>query len=230
MERITRKNSIGSLLDRAYDHIKQLIITRQLAPGEVVSDFKIAKELRISRTPVRNAIRQLEKEGFLHCTPGKGCRVYTLNLQDLQEIFEVKVELEGMLARKAAQSTDTKLKDKLRDTFERLNKATREGNIELWHEVDLDLHQTIFDMAVNKRATRFVRELNDQWYRLRVGMVAMDGRVNESLIEHKTIVDSILAGEADQAEAATRKHLTDLRQKLEDVLVNMVLPFTKGGF
>ena len=230
MAQKTQKISGERLLEQAYNYIKQLIITRQLTPGEQVFDSKIAKELKMSRSPVRNAIKQLENEGFLHCIPGKGCRVYSLSIKDIQEIFEVKLEIEGMLSRKAAQSTDTKLQKKLKDTFERLSQAVQDGNSELYYKIDPELHHTIYDMAANKRAAKVVLEFNEQWYRLRVGLIAMRGRMRESLIEHKAIVDAILAGDAAQAEAVTHKHLTDLRQNLEDVLVNMVLPFAKDGF
>ena len=84
-------------------------------------------------------------------------------------------------------------------------------------------------LAVNKRAARIINDLNDQWYRVRIGLAAMEGRVHRSNIEHTAFVESILSGDGAAAEKQMRSHLNNLRQEIVNVLINLVLPFAQNG-
>ena len=107
--------------------------------------------------------------------------------------------------------------------------AAQASDHEAWRRSDLDLHNTLFEMAGNPRASRIINDLNDQWYRVRIGLVAMQGRVQRSNVEHAIIVEKIIAGDGEGAAFHMRQHLHNLREELERVLVNMVLPFTDNG-
>jgi DNA-binding GntR family transcriptional regulator len=218
-----------SLELKAYEYVKKRIMSRIYAPGQKILDSKIAGELNFSRTPVRDALRRLEHEGFLVGQAGKGWNVYALSLEDIHEIFDVKVELEGMLARKAAACTDKKLRAALKKALDGMKAAEKARDNETWRQNDMELHRTILAMADNKRAARVINDLNDQWYRVRIGLVAMEGRVHRSNIEHTAFVESILAGNGDDAALQMRSHLNNLRQEIVNVLVNLVLPFAQNG-
>jgi DNA-binding GntR family transcriptional regulator len=84
-------------------------------------------------------------------------------------------------------------------------------------------------MVNNDRAYRIVTNLNDQWHRVRIGFVAMQGRMTRSTDEHKGIVDAILAGDGEVAEQRMRHHLNAVREELVRLLVNLVLPFVENG-
>ena len=84
-------------------------------------------------------------------------------------------------------------------------------------------------MCSNERASRIINDLNDQWYRVRIGLIAIEGRMQRSLYEHEAFVESILAGDGDSAEREMRRHLNNLREQLVRVLVNLVLPFAQNG-
>jgi DNA-binding GntR family transcriptional regulator len=227
---MTLSSKRGDSLElKAYDYIKKRIMSRIYAPGQKIMDSQIAAELNISRTPVRDALRLLEHEGFLVGQAGKGWNVYALSLQDINEIFDVKVELEGMLARKAAACTDKKLRAQLKKTLEGMKTAEKVKDNETWRKHDLELHRIMLAMAANKRAARIINDLNDQWYRVRIGLVAMEGRVHRSNLEHTAFVESILAGNGDDAAQQMRSHLNNLRQEIVNVLVNLVLPFAQNG-
>ena len=218
-----------SLELKAYEYVKKHIMSRIYAPGQKILDSKIAGELNISRTPVRDALRLLEHEGFLVGQIGKGWNVYALSLADIHEIFDVKVELEGMLARKAATCTDKKLRVTLKKALDGMKAAEKVKDNEAWRKHDMELHRSILAMAGNKRAARIINDLNDQWYRVRIGFVAMEGRVHKSNIEHTAFVESILSGNSGDAEQRVRSHLNNLRKEIVNVLVNVVLPFAQNG-
>ncbi len=217
------------LQQKAYHFIKSRIMNRDLKPGQYLTDIQIANELSISRTPVRDALGRLEHEGFLVSQTGRGWKVYSLSLEDIHEIFDIKVSLEGMIARRAAECKDEKKRSTLRDAMEQMKKAASANDHDAWRQADMQFHRTIFSMCNNERASRIINDLNDQWYRVRIGLIAMEGRVERSNREHEAIVTGVLAGDGGEAERQMRSHLNDLRQELEHVLVNLVLPFAQNG-
>ena len=108
---------------QAYQYIKQQIFSVGFKPGEYITDSQIAGYLNISRTPVREAFHRLEKEGLLVYEARRGWKIYVLSLEDIQEIFDLKLVIEGMAARKAAVCQDEDLRAALQRAMEDLRTA-----------------------------------------------------------------------------------------------------------
>jgi DNA-binding GntR family transcriptional regulator len=221
--------AVRTFRQQAYNVVKARILNRDLKPGQNITDSQIAAELNISRTPVREALRELEHEGFLINQPRQGWRVYSLSLEDIHEIFDIKVALEGMLARQAAQCTDSEKQATLREAIEQMKQAVALHDYAAWRQADIELHRAIFAMGMNGQADRIIDNLNEQWYRLRIGFLALQGRTEQSCREHEPVVTAILAGDGDAAESQMRLHINNVRQELVHLLVNLVLPFTQAG-
>jgi len=214
---------------QAYEYLKAQITRRGFKPGEYLTDARIAEDLHISRTPVREAFHRLEKEGLLRYEVRRGWRVHTLTLKDINEIFDLKEVVEGLTARKAAECRNEELRAALQVAYEAMVAATTANDIEGWVAADARFHDILFTMADNERARRITENLNDQWARVRIGFVTIRSRVVRSNAEHKALMDAILAGDGDEAERQTRLHFKRVREELTDVLVNMVLPFVEAG-
>jgi len=221
--------SVTTYQQQAYAFVKTRIMNLDLKPGQYVTDSQIASELNISRTPARDALRLLEHEGFLISEARRGWKVYSLSLEDIHEIFDIKVVLEGMIARRAAECDDEEKRAALRDAMERMKQASAANDNEAWRQADVELHDTIFSMCSNERAARIIRSLNEQWWRVRIGFLAMQGRIERSNPEHEAVIVSILAGNGEQAEHSMRDHLNNVREELVHLLVNLVLPFVQEG-
>jgi GntR family transcriptional regulator, rspAB operon transcriptional repressor len=228
-EKPSDRKSVVTMQVKAYNYVKERIMNRDIKPGQYITDSQIAGELNVSRTPVREALRLLEHQGFLLIQPRRGWKIVSLSMEEINDIFEIKENLEGMLACKAADCRDDKKRKMLQGAMESMKLATEADDHEAWRRSDLDLHNTLFEMAGNPRASRIINDLNDQWYRVRLGLVAMQGRVQRSNVEHAIIVEKIIAGDGEEAAFYMRQHLHNLREELERVLVNMVLPFTDSG-
>jgi DNA-binding GntR family transcriptional regulator len=213
----------------AYDYVREKIITLGFKPGEYITDTGIASELKVSRTPVREAFYRLEKEGLLINDARRGWRVYTMTLKDIEEIFDLKEAIEGMIVRKAAACNDESLKNKLRECLGKMRDAAETGDTHAWFQADVNLHKVLFAMANNDRAVRIVTNLNDQWHRVRIGFTALMGRTRRSVAEHEEFVGAVLAGDGDQAERFVRQHLNQVREELVRLLVNVVFPFVEEG-
>jgi DNA-binding GntR family transcriptional regulator len=98
-----------------------------------------------------------------------------------------------------------------------------------WQEADFQLHRIISAMGANERATRIIQNLNEQWHRVRIGFLAMQGRIERSNPEHEAIVENILSGDGQEAERLMHIHLNNVREELVRLLVNLVLPFVQEG-
>lgn len=218
-----------TLQQKAYHFMKEKIMNRQLKPGSCLTDGQIASELGMSRTPVREAFRLLEHEGFLSSCARRGWQVYFLSLKDIQEIFDIKETLESMLARKAAQCEDERKRGQLKKVMERMKKSAGTNNYEAWRKADIELHNILLTMSGNGRASRIICDLNDQWYRVRLGLMAMQGRLDRSNSEHQAVVEKILAGDGNGAERHMRSHLHNLREELERLLLHIILPYVETG-
>ncbi len=215
---------------QAYDYVHNQIINLGFKPGEYITDAQIAEKLGISRTPVREAFQRLEKEGLLVNEARKGWQVYTLDLEDIHEIFELKIAIEGMLVRKAAACQDQRLRADLLEALDDMKKAAEIKDPDLWLKSDIHLHNILFLMANNERAERIIENLNDQWHRLRLGYVALQGRTKTSIGEHEAFVQSVIAGDGEAAERQMREHLTRVRDDLIELVERVVMPYTSRGF
>lgn len=215
---------------QAYDFVREQIITLGLKPGEYITDAQIAERLNISRTPVREAFQRLEKEGLLVNEARRGWQVYTLDIEDIHEIFDLKMYIEGMLARKAAECYDEGLRTDLQEALLEMKKVAEAQDADRWLQADIHLHNILFLMANNERAEKIVRNLNDQWHRLRLGYVALQGRTRTSILEHEQFVQSVLAHNPDDAETQMRIHLNRVRDDLIQLVVKVLMPYTDRGF
>ena len=223
------ERSTSTYQQRAYDFIKTQIINRGFRPGEYITDARIAKELSISRTPVREAFHRLEQESLLLYEARRGWRVYTLSLKDINEIFDIKAVVEGMASRKAAECRDEARRAALKGAFHDMCQATASTDTEAWVQADHRFHDEIFAMADSERVCRIIWNLNDQWNRVRIGFTTIRGRVDRANREHRAMLDAILAGDGEEAERQTHAHFEQLREELTQVLVHMVLPFVENG-
>lgn len=221
--------STATLQEQAYDFVKAQIMNLDLKPGQYVTDSQVASDLKISRTPVREALRRLEQEGLLVNQARRGWKVYTLSLEDIHEIFDIKEALEGMIARRAADCEDSELRNALKAAIERMRCAGEADDPVAWQKADAQLHQVIFAMGANERATSIIQNLNDQWHRVRIGFIALQGRIERSNPEHEAIIGSILSGEGEEAERLMHIHLNNVRDELVRLLTNLVLPFVEEG-
>ena len=216
----------GKTWKQAYDAIQNLILSSNVKPGEAVTEIGLSKRLGLGRTPVREALHKLEQEGMI-VTENRRKRVYLLTVAEAEEIFDVKIALESALCGWAAARGDDKDRAGLARILERMRTLLASRPIDpeagstwfkKWVETDEALHRQIYRMAGNKRAEAFIVQLNRQWHRVRVGMMAIEGRLDRSIEEHSAFVEAILKQNVRAAEEAMTQHLTNLKRMLVQIL------------
>jgi DNA-binding GntR family transcriptional regulator len=212
--------------EQAYETIQGLILGMEIKPGEAVTETALAQRLGLSRTPVREAFKRLEQEGLIVTTNHRK-RVCILTIREMEELFDLKICVEGAVARWAAERTDEDGRRRLRDALAQMKRvaaarpaeAAREPAwLDRWLECDRRFHDVLFEMAGNPRARQVIRNCNLQWHRLRLGMLTLEGRVERSAAEHEDIARAILDARPARAQKAMETHLQNLKRELVKVM------------
>jgi len=212
--------------EKAYRELKDRILTMKLRPGDTIAEASLADELGVSRTPVRAAINRLEQEGLIQSEKRRK-RVYILTIHEVQEIFDLKIAIEARVARLAAERGRDAHKREMQDILERMHQFSQnEFNrlnhdhalIQEWLVIDRSFHHLLFSMAQNRRAEQMVDNLNIQWHRLQLGILAMEGRLRQNVEEHVAIGDAVAAGEAEKAESLMIDHFEKLHHTIRSIM------------
>jgi DNA-binding GntR family transcriptional regulator len=207
----------SSLHDEVAARLRTLIFEGELVPGGFIDEVMLCESLKISRTPLREALKVLTVEGLVRHEPRRGCFVNQVTEQDLDEIFPVIALLEGRCAFEAARNaTDADLLA-LDTLHERLNAHARAGRITEYYEVNLAIHEAIITLANNRWLALVISDLRKILKLARLQQLHAPGRLAQSLAEHMALFDALRAGDADGAELAMRTHLTRQRVALREL-------------
>lgn len=217
-----RKRS-GSLRERALVTIRERILDLRYPPGSLLSENQLAEELRISRTPVREALRELAATGLVRILPQRGVQVSEPSVQDLMEVYQLREQLECFAARVAAEHlTPADAQDLAADHAVALS-CLAVGRLQEAYVASVRLHERIIALTRNARLARFMGQLGDQVHRF--GLLTLrQGRAPRALEEHGRIIDAILARDGAAAEALMRDHLRADR----DMALRAILPSGAG--
>ncbi|MFA9430374.1 GntR family transcriptional regulator [Egicoccus sp. AB-alg2] len=208
----------ASLSEQAYYVLRDRIVTLQLAPGTLVNERTLMAETGFGRTPIREALRRLADEDLVEVHPRRAIHVTPVDVGDLRAISELRVELEGFVARLAARRGNerdrTDLARLLEETSGTDGAAAQRDLIEL----DQRIHRVIRRAAHNP----FLEAALDRSYvlALRLWFLALDRvpRLEDAVHEHEQLLRAILAGEADAAEAIARDHVAGFEHQIRQLL------------
>ncbi len=194
--------------EQAYRLIKESILYQRLQTGEIYSQEAICSELGISRTPVREALLELQKEGYIRFNRGKGVSVVALTAKEARDIMEIRIYNEQIGARLAAlRATDQDLQIMKRNIDEMLNNVSC-GDYKILYELDRSFHRAIFFASGNVWALRVVEDLRDHFLRLETKIQMQERNICEQIIhEHTLVYDAIKSHNAEKAVEAIKDHL-----------------------
>ena len=207
----------NSLHDEAAAALRDRIFAGELGPGMFLDEVRLAEEMKISRTPLREALKVLTAEGLVRHEPRRGCFVNEVTEQDLDEIFPVIALLEGRCAFEAARNaTDADLAA-LEALHDRLNKHAKARRINDYYDANFAIHEAIITLANNRWLAQVITDLRKIVKLARLQQLHAPGRLEQSLSEHMAVFAALKARDAEGAEAAMRTHLTRQRVALRDL-------------
>ncbi len=202
-----------SLADRVFDKLENDILSGRYSYGEVLTEARLSEELNVSRTPVREAIRRLEQESILRET-GKGMMVLGITREDIADILDVRLCIEGMAARRAAQQiTDDQLAA-LKEAVELQEFYVARGDYEHIQSQDHCFHELVYAGCHSTTLQNTLVPLHRKAQKYRRASVERVGRAAESVAEHRAIYEALAAHDADAAEQAVLAHIRHAKKSI----------------
>lgn len=187
--------------------LRQAIIAGEFRPGERLIEPLLAHQLNVSRTPVREAILQLENEGLVKRIPYRGAVVAEISSRDVGEIYAVKSVLEGLASQLACgRISEGQLKE-LRILLRQMGSHASQQDLDAYTQVSRGFHLKIVEIAGNRWLLDTYRKLEPPIQGLRILALSLPGRPKNSLREHRAIVNAIARGDPARAEFLTQQHV-----------------------
>ncbi len=200
-----------SLCEQVFGRLADEIVLGQLPPGTHLDEHAIARRCGVSRTPVREALKQLAATGLANYRPNRGSVVRSLTATDLDLMFEAIAELESSCARYAALRMTEPERVALRACYVQGQKAAQAQDMARCDRFNREFHALIFSGAHNPFLQESMGALQHRVMPFRRGQFANQERLEQSLIEHSRVVNAIVAGDADAAGREMRNHLLSVR-------------------
>jgi DNA-binding GntR family transcriptional regulator len=207
----------NSLHDEVAAQLRELIFSGAVSPGDFLDEVKLAEQLKISRTPLREALKVLTAEGLVRHEPRRGCFVNQVTEQDLDEIFPVLALLEGRCAYEAARHASDADLATLEDLHQKLSKHAKARRINEYYAANFAIHEAIITLAGNRWLAGVIADLRKIVKLARLQQLHAPGRLDQSLSEHLAVFAALKARDAEGADAAMRTHLTRQREALREL-------------
>lgn len=207
----------NSLHDEVAAQLRERIFAGELPPGTFLDEVKLAEQLKISRTPLREALKVLTVEGLVRHEPRRGCFVNEVTEKDLDEIFPVIALLEGRCAWEAARNASDGDIAALEDLHQKLARHAKARRINEYYETNFAIHEAIIALAGNRWLATVIGDLRKIVKLARLQQLHAPGRLEQSLSEHLAVFAALKARDAEGADAAMRTHLTRQREALREL-------------
>lgn len=207
-----------SLSDKVFETLEKDILTGALQSGETVSENRLSSLLGVSRTPVREALRRLEQEGLVRNEPGRGAVILGVTKQDLLDIYEIRIRIEGLAARSAAQSITEVQAAQMRELVELQEFYAAKGDSEKIRDLDSQFHSMLYSFCTSRVLADTLTSLHHRIERFRRMSVVNSERAGRTSSEHRAILEALSAHDGDSAERLLIEHIANARDTLEKML------------
>lgn len=205
----------STFADRAYTALKEVILSLDVygRPGEVrLDERQLAQDLGISRTPVREAMAQLEREGFVRSVPRRGIYVVRKSKQEVIEMITAWAALESMAARLITQNAADQEITRLRDMFSTFENGKLYAKLDEYSEVNIEFHQEIIRMSHNRVLIDLAANLFTHMRMIRRKTIGEVDRADRSIHDHMNIIQALQARDTERAEDLVRNHALGLAE------------------
>jgi DNA-binding GntR family transcriptional regulator len=226
----------SSLADKAHHQIKQWIIHYHLKPGSVLNVGDLALALEMSHTPVREALSMLDREHLIERRPQRGYSVRGLDLQEVEDLYDLRISLEELAARQAARRIATPQRKRLAAILTEVERTLKTDKKPRILELEQDFHVVILEASGNRSLAEMGRGILDRiWMIQNVNLLTTD-HLSEAHPQHLKVFSAIESGDPKQASLLMRKHISQAKafvlsrlRRADDVLAQMVSGFPAPG-
>lgn len=197
-----------SLEERVFDTLEEEILSGELKSGTALTELALSERLGVSRTPVRGALQRLADEGLVDMLPNKGAVVVGVTERDLIDIYNIRMRLEGLAARTAAERMSDEDKKRLSDSVDLAEFYIRKNDFEHLKELDTEFHRIIYAATGNRMLSKMLTGMHKSIKSYRKKSLSVEGRHERSLKEHKDILRAIQMGDGEAADRLTYAHIS----------------------
>lgn len=203
------------LQDQAYERLKDLIQSGSLPAGSFHTERLLSERLGMSKTPVRAALARLDLEGFVSVSPQIGVSVREPSLQEIVDLFNLRVALETFVVRSLAGRLRLVQAARLRENLREQRACAQDGDAPGLTRLDTSFHLLFCEFLGNREITRVLVHLRDKLHRVILHvMTRAEGRLRPAVAEHAAIADAVVRGRGDLAAERVRRHLEFGKQTL----------------
>ena len=221
MENILKIEGYELLNQKVYRVLKTEIAKGFLEPGTKLLENKIAEEMHVSRTPVREAMQKLAAEGFIKMTPNQTMIVTEVSLEDVKEVLQIRGVLEGLAARITAKKINRQEINELEKVITQMSLHVTKKDLSSYCKLDDEFHDFILNICGNKWIIQIRDNLGSFIYRFRIKSLSVPGRLKCSFGEHRKIMESLKKHNSEEADRLSQVHM-------ENTVINILKNVAKG--
>lgn len=207
-----------SLIKLLRENLKEAILEGKLPPGERISEEKIAASLKVSRVPLREALRRLEAEGYVHFLSNDAVIVSKPTADEVQDYYTIASVLEGLATRLAVERARPEEISRLRELHRLLKEAYQKKDPGSYFEANRNFHRFIAEVAGSERLYRMIDQMRQEIQKTRILSLHVPQRLDYSMREHDQILDAFLKRNPDLAEATVIRHLQNQMEAIQTIL------------
>jgi DNA-binding GntR family transcriptional regulator len=203
-----------SLRGRVFHKLREDILSGKYEEHEELKEVAIGEEMGVSRTPVREAFRQLELEGLIQIIPNKGAYVTGITEKDVKDIYLIRSLLEGLCARWATEHITKEQLDEMEENVYLADFHAKKGHLEQLAELDNRFHDILYEACDSKMLEHQLKDFHSYVLRVRKKTLSNEKRGPKSNEEHRAICEAIKAGNADLAEQLAHQHMINAYENM----------------
>ena len=208
---LLRSESLSRLVER---EVERMILAGELKPGQRLNEGALAQRLQVSRGPVREALRGLERTGLVTSVVNRGVFVREVSLAEALEAYEVRSALLAMVGRKLAREADPDLIERLEALWRQMAEAVAAQDLEAYYPANVAFHRCLMEGARNQRMLEIYESLVNELHLFRRRSLVEQGRMAESNDEHRAIIEAIRAADPERSAALLEEHVSHGRERL----------------
>lgn len=212
-----------SLRGKVFEKLRNDILRGKYKKGDELVECTIGKEMGVSRTPVREAIRQLELEGLVQLIPNKGAFVTGISSKDVMDMYLIRAKLEGLCAAMAAEHVTEEQLEKMEETILLSDFHVEKGNFEQVCQQDGEFHKLLYEASGSRILAHTLLDFHQYLQRVRMASVRQRKRTQPSTREHKEILEAIRKKDASTADRAAYQHIVNTIENLKNFSLDEVL-------
>ena len=212
--KISNESDRYSLRHKIFERLEEKILNGEYKPGDYMVETKVSMQYNVSRTPVREAFRQLEREDLVKIVPNKGAMVLGVTPEDIEDIYNIRIVIERLAVRWAIDKITPEEIEQLKQQVELSEFYTDKNNISQLQELDSGFHKIIYDACKSRPLKNVLTYFHHHVKRARRNSFQTPGRAKEALREHREILQAIIDKNSEKAEDLMCTHIRNVKNNL----------------